>query len=183
MAERARRIIALLAVIAISVTIVIFRKELVGLARYGYAGLFLISLFSSATVLLPVPGLVLVCAAGTSLSPVLVGLAAGSGAALGESTGYLAGYGGRGVIENRVMYERIRAWLERFGVWVIFVMSLIPNPVFDIAGITAGIMRIPFWMFLLAAWGGNVLKATLVALACAGTMAALDPVIQRWLGP
>jgi membrane protein DedA with SNARE-associated domain len=72
--------------------------------------------------------------------------------------------------------------MERFGVWVIFVMSLIPNPVFDIAGITAGMMRIPFWMFLIAAWAGNVLKATLVALACAGTMALLDPVIQRWLG-
>lgn len=182
MTERARRIIALAGVIAISASIVIFREELAGLARYGYPGLFLISLFSSATVLLPVPGLALVCAAGTSFSPALVGLAAGSGAALGESTGYLAGYGGRGVIENRVAYERIRRWMERFGVWVIFVMSLIPNPVFDIVGITSGMMRIPFWMFLLAAWAGNVLKATLVAFACAGTMSLLGPVIQRWLG-
>src|SRR5512139_2154174 len=87
MTERARRIIALVMVIAISATIVVFREELAGLARYGYPGLFLISLFSSATVLLPVPGLALVCAAGTSFSPALVGLAAGSGAALGESTG------------------------------------------------------------------------------------------------
>ncbi len=182
MTERARRIIALAAVIAVSVTIVAFRRELADLAHYGYPGLSLVSFFSSATVFLPVPGLVLVCAAGTSFTPALVGLAAGSGAALGECTGYLAGYAGRGVIENRDVYERIHRWMERYGVWVIFVMALVPNPVFDIAGITAGIMRIPLGLFLLAAWAGNVLKAAVVALACAGTINALSPLVERWLG-
>lgn len=182
MTERARRIIALTVVIAVSATIVIFRRELAGLAHYGYPGLTLVSFLSSATVFLPVPGIVLVCATGTSFIPALVGLAAGSGAAIGECTGYLAGYAGRGVIENRDAYERIRRWMERYGVWVILGMAVVPNPVFDIAGVTAGILRIPLWMFLLAAWIGNVLKATVVALACAGTINVLSPLIERWLG-
>jgi uncharacterized membrane protein YdjX (TVP38/TMEM64 family) len=182
MSERARRIIALLLAVGITAVILVFRKELAGLAAYGYPGIFLITLLSSATVILPVPGLALVFAAGASFNPLLVGLAAGIGAGIGEITGYLVGYSGRGTVENRESYGRIRRWMERYGVWVIFGMSAVPNPVFDIAGITAGIMRIPVWQFLLAACAGNVLKATVVAFAGAGTATLLGPVLQNWFG-
>jgi membrane protein DedA with SNARE-associated domain len=61
-------------------------------------------------------------------------------------------------------------------------MSAVPNPVFDVAGITAGIMRIPVGLFLLAACAGNVLKATVVAFAGAGTAMLLGPTLQNWFG-
>jgi uncharacterized membrane protein YdjX (TVP38/TMEM64 family) len=182
MSERARRIIALLLAVGISAFVLVFREDLAALAGYGYAGIFLITLLSSATVVLPVPGLALVFAAGASFNPLLVGLAAGMGAGLGELTGYLVGYGGRGTVENRPNYGRIRRWMERYGVWVIFAMAAVPNPVFDLAGITAGVMRIPVWLFLLAAVAGNVLKATVVAYAGAGTASLVSPMIRNWLG-
>ena len=141
---RVGRWLALLLAVGISAAILVFRKQLVGLGAYGYPGLFLINLFASATLFLPVPGLALAFAAGGSFSPVLVGLATGSGAALGELTGYLAGYGGRGVIENQARYRQIEGWMKRFGLVVIFVLSLIPNPIFDMAGIAAGAMRM-YW--------------------------------------
>ena len=112
-------------------------------------------------MILPAPGLALAFAAGGSLSPLLVGLAVGSGSAVGELTGYLAGVSGRGVIENQARYDQIRGWMRSGGLWVIFFLSLVPNPLFDIAGITAGAMRIPVWKFLAATWGGKVIKATL----------------------
>jgi uncharacterized membrane protein YdjX (TVP38/TMEM64 family) len=182
MSERARRVIAFLLAFGISAAILVFRDELARLAAYGYPGVFVITLLGSATVVLPVPALALVFAAGASFNPLLLGLAAGIGAGLGETTGYLVGYSGRGAVENRESYGRIRKWMERWGAWVIFVLSALPNPVFDIAGITAGMMRIPFWLFLAAACAGNVLKATAVAFAGSGAARLLSPALQHWLG-
>ena len=178
--KRLRRVLALLLVIAISAAILIYRDRLAGLGRYGYPGLFLINLLSSATLLLPVPGLALAFAAGSSFSPLLVGLATGSGATLGELTGYLAGFSGRGVIENQAQYERMRGWMKRYGLWIIFLLSLVPNPLFDIAGITAGALRIRVWKFLLVTWAGKVLKSALVAYAGAGAITFLEPLIEGW---
>jgi uncharacterized membrane protein YdjX (TVP38/TMEM64 family) len=167
--------------VAISAGIFAFRDQLIGLAAYGYVGLFFVALFGSATIIFPMPGLVLAFAAGSTLSPFLAGLAFGSGAAIGELTGYLAGFGGSGAIESRAGYQQIRDWMKRWGVGVIFVLSVVPNPAFDIAGIAAGALRIPVWQFMLAAWAGNVVKATLVALAGAGAMGVVGPLVQNWL--
>jgi len=176
--KRLCRALALLLVIIISAAILIYRDRLAGLGKYGYPGLFLINMFSSATLILPVPGLALAFAAGGSFSPLLVGLATGSGSTIGELTGYLAGFSGRGVVENQAQYERIRGWMRRYGLWIIFLLSLVPNPLFDIAGITAGALQIRVWKFLLVTWAGKVLKSALVAYAGAGTITLLEPLIK-----
>ncbi|MGC8780740.1 MAG: VTT domain-containing protein [Anaerolineae bacterium] len=176
-----RRILALLLAIAISATIVIFRDQVARLGAFGYPGLFLVNVFTSATVFLPMPGLALAFAAGTSLNPWLVGLAVGSGAAIGELTGYLAGYSGQGLLENNPTGQRIQRWMQRYGVGVLFVMAAIPNPFFDVAGMVAGILRVPVHRFLAACWAGNVIKATTIALVGAETIARLSPLLERWL--
>ena len=175
------RVFAFLFVIALSVLIVLYGNRLTGLGAYGYPGLFLLNLASSATLILPAPGLALALAAGATLNPFLVGLAVGSGSALGELTGYIAGATGRGMVEGDLNYPRVRGWMEKKGLAVIFVLSIVPNPIFDVAGIVAGAMRIPVWKFLSVAWVGKVIKSTLVALAGAGAMKALAPIIERWL--
>ncbi len=175
------RLLAILAVVALSVLIVLYGNRLTGLGAYGYPGLFLLNLLASATLILPAPGLALALAAGATLNPYLVGLAVGSGSTVGELTGYIAGASGRGVVENDPNYPRVRGWMARYGLWVIFVLSLVPNPIFDVAGIVSGAMHIPVWKFLAATWLGKVIKSTLVALAGAGAMQALRPVIEQWL--
>lgn len=177
----ALRVTAIVFVIALSIAIVAYGDRLTRLGAYGYPGLFLLNLLASSTLILPAPGLALAFAAGANLNPWLVGLAVGSGSTLGELTGYLAGLSGRGAIEKDPQYTRVHGWMLQFGLWAIFFLSLVPNPLFDVAGIAAGAMKIPLWKFLAAAWGGKVLKSTLVALAGAGMMDALGPVIQRWL--
>jgi membrane protein YqaA with SNARE-associated domain len=167
--------------LAITVTLVLFRDHLVQFASLGYAGLFLIGLLGSATVIFPMPGLALAFGAGSSLNPWLVGLAFGSGAALGEMTGYLAGYGGSAILSDQFFMGRVVTLMRRWGAWMVFALALVPNPAFDIVGVAAGAMRIPVWQFLTAAWAGNVLKATLVALAGAGTVTLLAPLVQQWL--
>lgn len=134
-------------------------------AAYGYPGIFLIALMANATVILPAPGVAVVFAMGSVFNPLGVAFAAGAGGAIGELTGYLAGYGGQAVVENTKVYNRILPWVQKYGAWVILVLSSIPNPFFDMAGIAAGIAKIPLWQFLLACWIGQTIKMALFAYA------------------
>lgn len=95
----------------------------------------------------------------------LVGLVAGLGEALGETTGYLAGFGGSAVVENKELYARLHYWMEKHGMLTIFVLSVIPNPVIDLAGITAGALKYSFYKFMLALWVGKTIKTLIFAWA------------------
>ena len=169
---------ALLFSIGLTVVIVVFRYELAALQNYGYLGVFLISLLGNATVILPVPSLAVVFAGGGVLNPLLVGLVAGVGEPIGELTGYLAGYGGSAVVEDSARYARIRSWMQRRGFLTIFLLAVIPNPLFDLAGISAGMLHYPVGKFLLACWLGKTIKA--VAVAFVGSV-SLD-FFLGWLG-
>jgi membrane protein DedA with SNARE-associated domain len=157
------RFIALGASLVITISVITFRQQIVDLGRYGYLGVFVISLLGNATVILPVPSLAVVFAGGGVLNPIVVGLVAGVAEPLGELTGYLAGYGGSAIIEDRVRYERIKGWMERRGFLTLFVFSVIPNPLFDLAGMTAGMLKFPVWRFLVACWLGKTIKALVIA--------------------
>ncbi|OGO36093.1 MAG: hypothetical protein A2147_01850 [Chloroflexi bacterium RBG_16_57_8] len=158
--------------VAVSVCVVIFayREYVTALGEYGYLGAFLVSVISSAAVVVPVPGLVIIFALGAVLNPWLVGLVSGLGSTLGETSGYLLGYSGRGVIENTGLYRRVEGWVRRRGPVALFLLAIIPNPVFDIAGAAAGAVRMPFWKFLVYGGAGRTIKHTLFALAGAWGM-------------
>src|SRR3990172_11548407 len=92
------RVLAILLVVVLSLAILaIPQEQLAALQALGYPGIFLVSLAANATIILPAPAILMVFAMGAHLSPIWLGLAAGSGAALGELSGYLAGYGGPGM--------------------------------------------------------------------------------------
>jgi len=159
------RAISFIAVVAISVWIFSIRDQAVRLAAYGYPGIFFIALLANATVLLPAPGIAVVFAMGSIFNPWLVTLFAGSGAALGEMVGYLAGYSGQGLVERSAVYNRIEPWVQRYGVFAIFVFAAVPNPFFDIVGIAAGMLKIPVLQFFIACWLGELVKMLFFAFA------------------
>jgi membrane protein YqaA with SNARE-associated domain len=101
------RILALLFVIALTVLLVINRDKVQKLEGYGYPGIFLLSMLSNATLILPVPGILITSAMGAVFNPFWVAIAAGSGAALGELSGYLAGYSGQKVVERTPTYVKL----------------------------------------------------------------------------
>lgn len=159
------RILALLAVIGITIYIFSIRDRVEQFAEFGYPGIFLIALLANATVLLPAPGVAVIYAMGAIFNPFGVALAAGTGGALGELSGYLAGFSGQGMIERLDVYERIKPWVDKYGGWAILVLSAIPNPFFDAAGIAAGIARMPLHTFLIFTWVGQLIKMLIFALA------------------
>jgi membrane protein YqaA with SNARE-associated domain len=161
------RVVALLFALAISVLIFLFRDRVAAFASYGYLGLFVVSVVGNATILLPMPSLVATFVTGGVLNPWLVGIVSGAGMAVGELSGYLAGYGGGAIIaaEDRDRYQRLETWMRRYGALTLFVLSAIPNPVFDLAGIAAGALHYPVWRFLLVCFLGKTLKGLVLAFA------------------
>ena len=154
-----------MAVIAITVAGYLLRDQIENFAVFGYPGIFVISLVSNATIVLPAPGFVVTVVAGSIFNPILVAIAAASGAALGELTGYLAGYSGRGVFERAPSYERLEELMVRYGGWTVLVLAATPNPLFDIAGAAAGALRMPVLAFLLWAFAGKLIKMLVLAYA------------------
>ena len=136
----------------------------------GYPGVFLLSFLGSFAMVLPVPGLIAVCGAGgIELNPLLVGLLSGTGETIGEISGYGLGYSGRGVFENsrfRGIIDKLEVWMKRRGTLVLFLVSVIPNPVFDLVGIAAGGARFPVARFFGIVFVGKTLKGVLVASTC-----------------
>jgi uncharacterized membrane protein YdjX (TVP38/TMEM64 family) len=162
------RILTLVAVFALIVVLFIFRDQVKKLQEYGYAGIFLISIAANATIIIPLPGVAFTTAMGAIFNPIGVAVAAGLGAAVGEFSGYLAGFSGQGMVENAAMYQRLTDWMrrhQRLAYLAIFVMAFIPNPLFDLAGIASGALRLPPWKFLLACAAGKILKMLMFAYA------------------
>lgn len=152
------RILALVFVVGLTIFLYLNREKVRELESFGYPGIFLVSLLANATLILPVPGVLFTSAMGAVFNPFWVAVAAGSGAALGELSGYLAGFSGQGIVEKTEWSEKFERWMRKYGPITILVLSFVPNPIFDVAGITAGILKMPFWQFLLFSWIGKVLK-------------------------
>jgi membrane protein YqaA with SNARE-associated domain len=159
------RIAAVVIAVGVTAGIILLRPHVERFAAYGYPGVFLITLVGNSTVILPAPSYAIVFAVGGALNPLAVGVVAGLGASLGEITGYLAGIGGRAVIERRALYHRLETWMSKGGILVVFLLAVIPNPAFDVGGMIAGALRMPVWQFVLAAWVGKSIRFYLIALS------------------
>jgi uncharacterized membrane protein YdjX (TVP38/TMEM64 family) len=157
------RLLALIVVMGISVFIFSIRDRAEELARFGYPGIFLVSLMSYGTVLLPAPGVAIVFTMGAIFHPVGVALAAGSGAAVGELSGYLAGFSGRAIIERADVYQRLTGFVQKYGGLAVFALAAIPNPFFDLTGVAAGALKMPVIKFLFWCWLGEFCKMLLFA--------------------
>ena len=148
----------------------------------GYPGIFLANFLSNATGFIPVPGITaiaqaLIVASSDSLFAPGVVVAGAAGMTLGETTAYLAGSIGRGIAEERQMplkgrlgkaAHRAAGWVDwamaNYGVATLLVLSAIPNPFFEFAGITAGAVRMNFWRFLLAVAIGKTIRVILLVI-------------------
>ena len=159
------RVVVLLAVIVVTIVLVINRDKLQDLQAYGYPGIFLFSILANATILIPVPGVIFTSAMGAVFNPFWVSIAAGAGAALGELSGYLAGFSGQAVVEDSKRYDQVVSWMEEYGELTTLVLAFVPNPLFDLAGLIAGLLKMPAWKFLLYCTIGKILKMMMFAYA------------------
>ena len=121
-----------------------------------YLGAFGLALVANLTVLVPIPyNAVILAMTQSAPLPWLIALAAAVGSVMGEVTGFLVGKTGKEVIKD----TRFTKWLsgqmqdKRKAAVALYLVSLPPNPAFDVAGLTAGATGVKFrffafWVFL-----------------------------------
>ncbi len=151
---------------------VFLESPLAGLAPFAYGVVFVATLLGAATIFFPMPSVALVAAAAAKWDPMIVALVASIGATLGELFSYYAGHLGRRVIikEDGERFQKVMELTNRYGVWAVFFIALIPVVLFDIVGLVAGALRLPVWKFLLACWGGRLPRAFFEAYLAAGLL-------------
>lgn len=157
------RLLALAFVIGLTIILFLNRESIQYLEQFGYVGIFLASLLTNASLILPVPGVLITSAMGAVFNPFFVALAAGGGATVGEITGYLAGFSGQTIVEKTKWHKKLEGWMQKYGDLTIVVLAFIPNPAFDMVGIMAGAMKIPLYRFLIFCFIGKVLKMLVFA--------------------
>jgi len=168
------RIVLLIALFLLTIILLLNRNQIKEFAKFGYAGIFIVSILSNATLILPIPGVVFTSAMGAVFNPFWVAIAAGCGAALGELTGYLAGFSGQFVVEHKDWYQKLEQLMKKYGNLTVLVMAFIPNPLFDLTGIAAGVLKMPVARFLFWCVIGKILKMLLFAFTGSSVMQFME---------
>ncbi|PDW01720.1 VTT domain-containing protein [Candidatus Viridilinea mediisalina] len=130
------------------------------LGAFGYVGALLAATLANATVIVPVPYYPLIMRLGQALNPWGVVFAAALGSALGELVAYYVGRSGRHVAETTPFYLWVQRQLRH--PWraplVIFLLAAPPNPLFDVAGLLAGALGVPVWVFFISTFLGRIAR-------------------------
>lgn len=133
------------------------------LTALGYIGVFLATLIGSSTILFPAPNIPVIIAGSLILNPFSVGIVGGLGWSGGEIVGYIIGRNGRVIIKDNKKYSKIEDFVKKYGVFGVFLFALFPNPVFDLVGIAAGILRLSFLKFFIPCLLGKTIDSIVIA--------------------
>ncbi len=164
-------IFTLAASLTLGVLAFLLGGKITDLQSLGYIGVFIANLIGSATIILPAPSFAATIAVGAFLNPVLTGVSSALGSTLGELTGYYIGMGGGEFIKSDdKRIQKVRAWMDRHGLWVVFILAAIPNPLFDLAGIISGASSISVWKYMAAVFSGKLIKFAVLAYAGFGIL-------------
>lgn len=151
------------------------------LEHWSYLGAFILAFLSSVSVFIPTGPLqffIISLGRNHMLNPIGLGIAAGIGSGLGELSGYVVGLGSSHLL--RAKNKTVR-WLmalqtgilRRWAGIGIFVLSALPNPLFDFAGIAAGLMGMKWYEFLFWCVAGRIVRFIFLAYAGAWSVAWL----------
>jgi membrane protein YqaA with SNARE-associated domain len=115
------------------------------IGQLGLSGVFLASMTSHLTVVARDMFVPLFLPMASIYHPLILGISAGVGAAIGEVTTYFLGWGvAESLVENPEDENRLTRWVERYGLWAILLVALTPLPDTPIV-LLAGSSRLPFW--------------------------------------
>ena len=120
-------------------------------------GLLLTCFVMNSTVLLPSSSLLVVLEYSYVFNPLNVILVGAIGASLGELTGYMVGVEGGAIVKRFKKISRMTS-IKKHSFWWVMLFAFIPFPIFDVAGIVAGSIRMNPLELLIASFIGKVSK-------------------------
>lgn len=174
-------------IVDIMVAIIMYWYTAAG--RIGiHIGVFIISIFGNFTVVFPVPYIVALIFVVTIIphsfpEAVILGVIAGAGAAIGETTAWLLGRTQTEALEDSATGRqliKLRKQIERgYGGIVIFIYAATPLPD-DMLLITLGATKYPLWKALLFCFLGKVALTLIVAIGA--THPLIAPILLEMFG-
>jgi membrane protein YqaA with SNARE-associated domain len=172
--------IAFTVTLALCVLILIFWDDIKNASKFGYAGVFVISLIEGATIIVPLPGFLFTFTMGSLLHPAIVGALAGFGEALGSIVVYFIGYGEHRILtkKNPRLALKFKDWINHHGALAIFAMSAIINPVYYLFVMVIATFHYGVFKFFLLSWAGKTVKG--MAFAYCGYFGL--NFLLNWLG-
>ena len=135
----------------------------------GYLGIYISSLISASSILIPVPGIGAVCLGSLSslgLNPFIIGFVAGFAESIGELTGYFTGRSFSGSFRENKFKSYLYKKMKKNGSIIIFFASIFPNPFFDIIGIIAGNIKYPIRKFIMILFFSKSIKSIIISYSC-----------------
>ena len=114
------------------------------LGQLGIIGVLIAALLSHLTVVARDMFIPLLLPLAAVYHPILLGVSAGTGAAIGEVTTYFLGWGvAESVTSFSESEDKIAVWINKYGLWAVLLVALTPLPDTPIV-ILAGSRKLPF---------------------------------------
>jgi membrane protein YqaA with SNARE-associated domain len=147
--------------------------------NFGLLGFFVASIIANASIILPIPidlvvfgyfGYLGLQPTGIDLLyPFIVGLVVGTGASIGELSGYFIGLAGIKSFEKMKKTEvdninKLKNKIKNTGIPIIAFFAFTPLP-FDAIGVAAGLIKYSLKKFFIGCWIGKVPRYIIIAYA------------------
>ncbi|MDD5190986.1 MAG: VTT domain-containing protein [Dehalococcoidales bacterium] len=183
--------------LAICILLIVYWRYLSQFQWLVFLGLFFTAILAGSPIPVPTPCMWLTFTLGSAFEPVIIGLIASTGAAIGSLLVYFTARTGRRFFPSlnisdpanqvpvgwftrflrKIKFPRLLAFVNRRGVVGLFLFAILPNPLLMPLLVTMGIARVRIWKVSLAVWlGHSVLFLTLAYLGHFG----LGSIIQHF---
>ncbi len=123
--------------------------------RFGYLGVFVFNLFGAGTIL--------VFSLARHMNVFGLAFFTALGMAFNDSVAWLIGNSGETIIPKSKKTERIENTVQKYGVFALFVWSLLPIP-YDIIGLVAGYLGVSYKRYIIPTFLGKFIRMILIGL-------------------
>lgn len=138
----------------------------------SYLVLFFMALLGGTSIFLPFPYYLFTISFGAAgLNPLLLGICAGIGTLIGDTTSYYVAYHAGKVAPRKysLVFQKVFDWATRrnpiiFSLLVFFYASIVPLPD-DLITVPSGFIKYPFWRLAIPLGLGKIVFNTLLALS------------------
>lgn len=153
--------------ILLSAAFFIFKDFFAASKSLGLLGIFVINFVSNASFFVSTPAFLTVVAGGNLYPPLLVALVSSFGATAGDALSFAFGASGRHLANNKLKkkewFRILSEYFKKYGDILLFILALVPNPIFDAIGLIAGVFSYNFFRFFAIVWVGRFIRYFLLA--------------------
>ncbi len=151
------------------------------LGQIGLGSIFVVSMVSHLTVVARDMFIPMYLPLASIYHPLALGLSAGIGAAIGEVTTYLLGWGvAESIRDQEGEDNRLARWIKKYGLWAVLLVAVTPLPDTPII-LLAGSNKLPFVKLFIVECIGKTALYTVGAVVGGIVFMGLTGAVGGWM--